>query len=130
MPVILAIICCVVLAGLVVLQVLLAAGAPLGRFVRGGQWDVLPGRERGFAALVAVGYAVAGFVVLEGADILSVLPALPSEVATFVFAALFFAGFVLTAMSRGEYERRLMLPVNLALAALFLIVAVTGHLKF
>jgi hypothetical protein len=36
---------------------------------------------------------------------------------------------VLTATSRGIWERRLMLPVNLALSALFLIIAVTGHIS-
>jgi hypothetical protein len=129
MPVVLAYICCALLAGLIILQASLVAGAPLGRFAWGGLSDVLPPRERGFSALAVAGYAIAGFVALDGASILSLVPVLTSEIATYLAAVLFFGGFILTATSRSESERRIMLPVNLALAALFLIVAVTGHLK-
>ena len=129
MPIILSYVVCAVLAAMIVLQASLIFGAPFGRFAWGGHWDVLPARERGFAALLIVGYVLAGFVVLEGANVFALFPALASEIATFVFAALFFGGFVLTATSRSESERRLMLPVNLALSALTLIVAVTGHIK-
>ncbi len=129
MPVILSYVVCVVLAAMIIFQASLIFGAPLGRFAWGGHWDVLPARERGFAALTIVGYALAGFVVLEGANVFAVFPALASEIATFVFAAAFFGAFVLTATSRSESERRLMLPANLALSALTLIVAVTGHIK-
>ena len=129
MPVVLAYICCALLAGLVILQVSLAAGAPLGRFAWGGDWDVLPSRERGFAGLAVVAYALAAVVALQGANIFSLVPAAIAEIATFFGAALFFTAFIRVARSRSDSERYFMLPVNLVLAALFLIVAVTGHLK-
>jgi hypothetical protein len=128
-PVILSYVVCVLLGLLIILQASLIVGTPLGRFAWGGNWDVLPARERGFAALTIIGYALAGFVVLEGSGVLAYFPALASEIAAFVFAAVFFGGFALTATSRGPWERRLMLPTNLALSALFLIVAVTGHIS-
>jgi hypothetical protein len=128
-PVVLAYICCVALAGLIILQAALVAGAPLGRFAWGGDWDVLPARERGFAALAVIGYALAGFVVLQGANVFSLGPVIVAEIATYVGTAVFFASFIITAYSRSASERRIMFPVNLGLAALFLIVAVTGHVK-
>jgi NADH:ubiquinone oxidoreductase subunit 6 (subunit J) len=130
MPVVLAYVSCVVLAVLVVLQTALVGGAPLGRFAWGGAHDVLPARDRGYSALLILGYAVAAVVVLQGADLLALVPVVAAVLLTYVFTVVFFAAFVLTATSRSEYERRLMLPANLALSALFLIVAVTGHVKF
>ena len=120
---------CALLAVLIILQASLIVGAPLGRFAWGGRWDVLPGRERGFAALTIIGYALAGFAALEGSGVLNYLPALASGIVAVVFTVAFFAGFVLTATSSGIWERRLMLPANLVLAALFLIIAVTGHIS-
>lgn len=120
---------CALLAVLIILQASLIVGAPLGRFAWGGRWDVLPGRERGFAALTIIGYALAGAAALEGSGVLDAIPTLASVIVAFLFAAVFFAGFVLTATSRGVWERRVMLPANLALSALFLIVAVTGHIS-
>ncbi|MEJ1230938.1 MAG: hypothetical protein WDM88_10510 [Galbitalea sp.] len=127
LAVVLALICCAALACLVALQVALLFGAPLGRFAWGGEDHYLQPPQRPLAVGAVVGYLVAALVVLQGADLFLLVPVLAAQVATYVFCALFFAAFVLTARSRNPIERHVMLPTNLVLSALFLIVAVTGH---
>lgn len=55
----------VILAGLAVFQVLLAAGRPLGRFAWGGQHDVLPPNLRTGSLVSILLYAVFAVIILE-----------------------------------------------------------------
>lgn len=59
---------------LAVFQVLLIAGAPLGRFAWGGQHDVLPARLRIGSAVSIALYAVFAVLMLQAAGAFSVLP--------------------------------------------------------
>jgi hypothetical protein len=128
MPATLALVACLILACLAILQLALIAGAPLGRFAWGGKERVLsPGRRAG-SAVVIVLYAIFALVILQAADVIAVVSALVGQVAIWVLTAYFFVGFVMNALSRSPSERAVMTPVSLALAALCLIVAVTGHL--
>jgi hypothetical protein len=126
-PQVVAIICCVALLGLAIFQVVLLAGVPLARFAWGGEDHYLQSRHRPYALLTICGCLLGGFVALQGANLVLVLPVLVSQIACYVYAGLFFAAFILTARSRSLTERRVMLPFYVILSALFLIVAVAGH---
>ena len=127
MPQVVAIICSLALAGYAIYQVVLLAGVPVARFAWGGEDHYLQPQHRRFAGLAILGSVIGIFVALQGANLLLVIPVLASQVACYVFTALFFAAFILTARSRSKIERRLMLPFCLILSALFLIIALAGH---
>jgi len=111
------------LAGLAVCQVLLAAGAPLGRLAWGGQHVVLPtGLRVGSAVSVAV-YAVLAVVLLDRADVVDVLPDGLVHVLTWVLTGYFALGTAMNAVSRSRPERLVMTPVALALAIVCLLLA-------
>jgi hypothetical protein len=128
MPIILALVACGLLCCLAVFQLLLVAGAPLGRFAWGGESDILPSRLRSRSVAAVVVYVIFAMVILQAVGIVTVMDGLVGQVAIYLVAACFFAGFIVSAMSRSPSERALMTPTSLVLAALCLIVAVTGHL--
>ena len=111
------------LAALAVLQVLVASGLPLGRFVWGGAHRVLPRRLRIGSAVSVPVYA--GFAVL----LLSRAGALPGAdnvivvVLTWVLFAYFAFGVVLNGISRSRAERFTMTPACAVLAVTALIIA-------
>ena len=112
---------CLLLAGLVVFQVLLVCGLPLGRFAWGGQQDVLPSRLRVGSAVASVVYVVVGWVLVaraaQGAGgILGVV--------TWVVAGFFLLGTAGNLVSRSLPERLVMTPVAFALCALTVAVAI------
>jgi hypothetical protein len=126
-PQVVAIVCSVALLAFAVFQVLLLSGAPLARFAWGGEDHYLQPRHGRFALLTIVGCLLGIFVALQGANLFLVIPVLASQLACYIFAALFFAAFILTARSRSLTERRVMLPFCVILSALFLIIALAGH---
>lgn len=128
MPVILAFLACGILGLLALFQVALIAGAPLGEFAWGGHNRVLAARERGTSAIAIVIYALIVLIILNAIGRVDVLSPLVGTIAIYVVAAAAFANFVVSAVSPSLKERALMSPVSLALAALCLFVAVTGHL--
>ena len=69
-----AIVACVILAGLAIFQALLVAGVPIGRFAWGGQHDVLPRRLRVGSVISIALYVVFALIILERAEITSLLP--------------------------------------------------------
>ncbi|WP_091931405.1 hypothetical protein [Blastococcus sp. DSM 46786] len=118
-----AVLACVVLAGLAVFQVALAAGRPWGRFAWGGQHDVLPRRLRTGSAVSVVLYAVFAVVVLQAAGLLAVLPGAVADVGIWVLTGYFSLGIVVNGISRSRPERFVMTPLVLVLAACCLVVA-------
>lgn len=118
-----AVVACVLLAGVAVLQVLLAAGRPLGRFAWGGQHEVLPRHLRIGSAVSVVLYAAFGAVVLQAAGVLSVLPDAVADVGIWVLTGYFALGIVLNGISRSLPERLVMTPVVTVLAVCCLVVA-------
>jgi hypothetical protein len=128
-PQVVAIICSVILAALAIFQVVLLAGVPLARFAWGGEDHYLQPRFRGFALLTVAGCLVGVFAALEGAGIGTVIPVLASQIACYLYTAVCFGAFILTARSRSLTERRVMLPVYVVLSGLFLIVAIAGHVS-
>ncbi|MFQ1001021.1 hypothetical protein [Modestobacter sp. SSW1-42] len=117
-----AVLAVVVLAGLAVLQALLAAGRPYGHPAWGGQHRVLPrGLRTASAASIGL-YAVCAAAVL-GAAVRS--PDVPGwlQVALWVLIGCSALGIVVTGASRSRPERLVMTPVCLVLAGCCLVVA-------
>ena len=118
-----AVVVCVLLAGLAVFQLLLAAGKPLGRFAWGGQHDVLPRRLRIGSAVSVVLYALIAAVVLQAAGVIEVFPEAVADVGIWVVTGYLALGVPLNAISRSRSERLVMTPVVLVLALGCLVVA-------
>ena len=114
---------CVLLAGLAVFQLLLAAGRPLGRFAWGGQHEVLPRRLRIGSAVSIVLYALIAAVVLQAAGVIEVFPEAVADVGVWVVTGYLALGVPLNAISRSRSERLVMTPVVLVLALGCLVVA-------
>jgi hypothetical protein len=119
-----AVVPCVVLAVLVVSQLALALGAPLGRFAWGGQHKrELPAQLRIGSAVSIIVYALFGVVLLDRAGLADILPDTVSRVAAWVLFAYFGLGVVLNGISRSRPERLAMTPTTLVLAVCTLLVA-------
>jgi hypothetical protein len=122
-----AILACLILALLAVLQVALALGAPLGRFAWGGRHDRLPRGLRLASAASVVLYGVFAAIALERAGVIAPLDnAGAVGVMTWGLAAYFTLGIAANTASRSRSERRLMAPAAAALAVLFAVLALTG----
>ncbi|WP_241984828.1 hypothetical protein [Cryobacterium adonitolivorans] len=117
---------CVLMAGLIVFQAALIAGAPLGHFAWGGQDRVLPIRKRlGSATSIGL-YLIFAVLVLHRAGLADVIP-WPGFVAitTWVLAGYFLLGIVLNAASRSRPERWTMAPLCAVLAGLTVLIALS-----
>jgi hypothetical protein len=112
-----------VLAALAVFQLVLIAGAPLGRFAWGGQHVVLPARLRVGSAVSIVVYGVVALFLLQAGGAHSVLPRGLVDVGMWVLTGYFALGVALNAASRSRPERLVMTPVALALAVVCLVLA-------
>lgn len=114
----------VVSALLVIFQLALVFGAPLGRFAWGGQNDVLPSRlRRGslFAILLFIGFSVI-LLAASGVMTIAVLEPVGGLLSWMIVVYLGF-GVVMNAFSRSKPERFVMTPVALILTVCALIVA-------
>ena len=111
------------LTGLSVFQLALAAGAPLGRFAWGGKHHTLPTALR-IASAASIGvYAACGAVIADAAGVVNVFDGEWSRTAVAVSTGYFGLGVVLNAISRSRPERIVMTPVAAAMMLLFAIVA-------
>ncbi|ANP74620.1 hypothetical protein [Cryobacterium arcticum] len=114
------------MAGLIVFQAALIAGAPLGHFAWGGQDRVLPVQKR-LGSAVSIGlYLIFAVLVLQRAGLATVLP-WPGvvAVAVWVLAGYFGLGIVMNAASRSRPERWTMAPLCALLAVLTVVVALS-----
>lgn len=117
---------CLILAALTMLQLALAAGAPLGHLAWGGQHRVLPARLRvGSLAAIAI-YAIFALVILDGAGLIAWVADPVSSGGAWVIAALSLFGAAANLASRSRAERLIMVPVSLFLGASSLLVALAG----
>jgi hypothetical protein len=108
---------------LAVFQLLLVAGAPLGRFAWGGQNVVLPTSLRIGSAVSIALYGLFALLMLQTAGAFTVLPRGLVGVAIWVLTAYFAVGVAMNAASRSRRERLVMTPVVLALAVACLVLA-------
>lgn len=113
-----------VLGALAVFQLLLIIGLPLGRFAWGGRSAVLPARLRVGSAVSIVVYVAFALIALDRAGLISVFPA-PSiaVVAMWVIVAYLLFSVLPNLASKSKDERRVMVPVSLALAGLAFLIA-------
>lgn len=119
-----ALLICVILGLLAIFQLLLIAGRPLGKFAWGGQHEVLPSRLRIGSAISILLYALFALLVLERAQLTSLIPSATFlAVAMWVLTGYFALGVIMNGISRSKPERFLMTPVALVLAGLCLVVA-------
>ena len=115
-----------VMAGLIVFQAALIAGAPLGHFAWGGQDRVLPVQKR-LGSAISIGlYLIFAVLVLQRAGLADVIP-WPGvvAVATWVLAGYFLLGIVLNGASRSKPERWTMAPLCAVLGGLTVLVALS-----
>ncbi|NNU27819.1 hypothetical protein [Isoptericola sediminis] len=112
-----------VLALLGVLQVLVACGAPLGAYVWGGRYRVLPARLRVGSLLAVAVYAAIAVVALDRAGVVDVLPDGAARVTMWVVVVWFAVSIVPNAISRSRPERLVMTPVTVLLTVLAILVA-------
>ena len=97
----------------VLFQMALVLGAPMGEYTLGGQKSGrLPTRLRvttAFSLLVNLG--VAGHYLAQTGTLQQLLPSDLNEVANWVLVAYFFLGLVLNSISRSKKERNLWVPI-------------------
>jgi hypothetical protein len=112
---------------LVVFQLLLAAGLPLGRAAWRGKYRVLPPGLR-WASLAAAGVlGFAAWVVLARAGVVEPGPEpIAIRAGTWVFAGFFFLNAVGNVTSHSRIERYLMTFVVLFLGISFMMVALSA----
>jgi hypothetical protein len=108
---------------LAVFQLLLAGGAPLGRYAWGGQNEVLPLRFRIGSAVSIVLYGFFALLMLQAADALALLPPGAAGVALWVLTGYFALGIAMNAVSRSRPERLVMTPVVAVLTLVCLVLA-------
>lgn len=114
----------VLLAALAVLQALVALGLPLGRFVWGGQHEVLPTSLRIGSTVSVVIYAAMAALLLSRAGVIAGNGTFV-RVATWALLGYFVLGIFMNAISRSEPERFMMTPVTMVLALATLIIALS-----
>ena len=114
-----------VLATLALLQAGVAAGAPLGRFVWGGQHRTLPLRLRVGSAVSVPLYAGFALILLSRAGVLPAGDTGFVVVAAWVLVIFFTLGIFGNLASRSKAERQTMAPTSGVLAAAALIVALS-----
>ena len=124
----LAILDALILLGIAVFQVLLAAGKPWGEYAwGGGNPGVLPRRLRRSSAVSAVIQLAAAVVVLiEGGVLFETLQSTATEIVVWALAAFLLLGTVMNAISRSKKERNKWTPVAAAAFVLTALVAWLG----
>ena len=115
------------LTGLAVFQVALTAGAPLGRAAWGGRSTYLPNSLRIASAITIVVYVLGALLVLRRAGFpIRWISAVFARWGTWAFVIILTLAALVNFLSQSPWERFLLAPTALLLAALSLIVAIKG----
>jgi hypothetical protein len=106
-----------ILAALMLFQIALAAGYPLGALAWGGYHTVLPAGLRAASLFSVALYAAIMAIVLTGAGLLR-LPfgQRPVRMALLALTGFFSLGVLMNLASQSPWERAIMTPVALVLA--------------
>lgn len=120
-----AIVAVCVISLLMVFQVLLAVGLPLGRAAWGGQHRILPAGLRWGSLAAVLLLALAGWIVLARAGLVAPGPGvLWVKVLTWIFAAYFALNTVMNVASKSSIERAAMTPVSAILVVCFVLASI------
>ncbi|MDJ0333732.1 hypothetical protein QMG83_00690 [Salinibacterium sp. G-O1] len=114
------------LAGLMLLQMLLMIGLPLGRYAWGGQHLVLPARLRVAAGLAIILYASFAAVLMSRGGLLDGGNSAPIIVGAWVLFGYAAFSVLPNVVSKSRKERVVQIPVSIALAIGIGIVAAIG----
>jgi hypothetical protein len=115
---------CLGFGGMMIFQLLLAIGLPLGKLAWGGEFETLPRRLR-IGSLASAGvFLAAAILVLERAGIIRGFgrPKV-ARIGTWCLVVLFSLSASLNVLQGGIWEKRVVVPVALFLAVLSLVVA-------
>lgn len=122
-PVVAALLLCLVLAALAVFQLALVGGAPLGRYAWGGSDRVLPQKRRVASVVAIVLYvAFALLFVTEAGVMQTTLSPMVVTIAAWVVVGYLALGTVMNALSRSPRERWVMTPVSAVLTILGIVI--------
>ena len=107
-----------ILVALIIFQILLALGLPLGKAAWGGQHRVLPSNLR-LGSLAAVGIlAIAAWILLARAGLVPPgAEPLVVKIVAWVFASYFALNVLMNLFSKSPVERAIMTPVSALLFA-------------
>ena len=123
----LAVAAAIVLGLLVIFQLLLAAGLPLGRAAWRGKYRVLPSGLRWASLAAAAVLGLAAWVVLARAGVVAPGPEpIAIRAGTWVFAGFFFLNALGNVTSHSRVERYVMTLVVLFLGISFMMVALSA----
>ena len=112
---------------LIIFQLLLAIGLPFGRFAYGGKYEKLPKNLR-IMSLIAVGIFIFGIIiVLERATIITIFNnKLLTTIVVWIFAIYLTLNTLMNAVSKSKWEKRIMTPISVVIAACCYILAIFG----
>lgn len=119
-----AIAACTVLGILVIFQLALILGAPIGKYAWGGTHTILPKKLRIGSMVSIVLYIIFAGIILGKASLMN-FPVNENiiNVGIWVLTVYFFVGVLVNGISRSKPERAVMTPTALLLAVLCLSVA-------
>ena len=119
-----AFVACLLVVALVIFQILLAVGRPLGRAAFGGRFLVLPKQLRfasGVSALLFV--AALYFILARAGKFGSVRNSSTIHIGIWILVGVFALSTIANAASSSRWERRCMAPIALVLTTCTLVVA-------
>ena len=116
------------IVGMLIFQLLLVSGLPLGAAAFGGKYGVLPTKLRFASAISALIFVAAFYIILARVGLVGGRSQSSSlvHVGIWVFVTIFGVSTLANNSSRSRWERFIMAPVGLLLTVCCLIVALSG----
>jgi len=123
--IIVAIIACVLFVLMSIFQLLLALGLSLGRLTYGGKYEKLPKNLR-IVSLIAVGiFVFTIIIVLERAGLITIFNnTLLTAIVIWILGGYSTLNTIMNAVSKSQWEKRIMTPISLTIAVCCFIVAI------
>ena len=114
-----------ILGGLLVMQILLIAGVPIGHYAWGGKERVMPPRMRVAAVIAIVLYAAFAALLISRAVVLPGGVSLAVIIGTWILFAYSAFSIIANVASRSRQERAVQTPVSVALTLGILVIALS-----
>lgn len=110
----------------IVFYVLVTLGMPLGEFLMGGKYRILPPKMRVMTAVSVFIQILAVLVLLQGGGVINmILPVVIIKPLCYIFAVYFSLNVIMNLFSNSNKERMLMTPLSFITAICFWIIAVS-----